>query len=36
MVLTSFLHSCYDLTPQKIDSIQDMDTTYYHDIVIDY
>ena len=36
MGLTSSLDSCYDITPQKIDSIQDVDTTYFHDIVIEY
>jgi hypothetical protein len=36
MGLTSSLHSRYDITHKKIDSGQDLDTTYFHDIVIDY
>jgi dTDP-D-glucose 4,6-dehydratase len=34
MVLTSSSHSYYNKTPQKIDSIQDVNTTYLLDIVI--
>ena len=36
MGLTSSLPACYDITPQKIDSIQDVDTTYFLDTVIEY
>jgi len=36
MGLTSSLHACYDITPQKIESIQDVDTTRFLDIEIEY
>jgi hypothetical protein len=32
MGLTSSLHACFDITPQKIDSIQDVDTLYQENV----
>jgi hypothetical protein len=28
MGLSQSIHSCYDITPKKINSIQDLDTVY--------